>query len=119
MPFFQTFSPESAQPGTFRAASSERRCSTGQPASTRAPRVMSPLMPEKQSKYASFMEKPPNGGTSSRNCHSVGFKLILSAQACTVKRPLCVALFDPRRGHLLYWRDSNHVLAHLEDMCIR
>src|SRR5579859_2568535 len=29
------------------------------------------------------------------------------------------SLFDPRRGHLLYWRDSNQVLDHLEDACIR
>src|SRR5271154_1194254 len=55
IPFFQTFSAESVQPGTSSDCSSERRYSTGQPASTRAPRVMSPLIPLKQSKYASFI----------------------------------------------------------------
>src|SRR5919109_1444422 len=29
------------------------------------------------------------------------------------------ALFDPCCGHLLYWRDSNQVRAHLEDACIK
>src|SRR6266478_7468435 len=55
MPFFQTFSADSSHPGTDKPRNSCRSCATSQPASRSAPRVMSPLMPEKQSKYASFM----------------------------------------------------------------
>src|SRR6202048_1172934 len=55
MPFFHTFSADSSHPGTCKPRSSARKCSRSQPASSSAPRVMSPLMPEKQSKYASFM----------------------------------------------------------------
>src|SRR6266404_8173269 len=56
IPFFQAFSDEMIQPGTCRPCRPERRSSSEQPASTRAPSVMSPLMPEKQSKYANFIE---------------------------------------------------------------
>ncbi len=55
MPLFQTFSADSSHPGTCRPRNSARSCARSQPASRSAPRVMSPLMPEKQSKYASFM----------------------------------------------------------------
>src|SRR5579864_7224690 len=55
MPFFQTFSADSSHPGTCRPRKLARSCARSQPASMSAPRVMSPLMPEKQSKYASFM----------------------------------------------------------------
>src|ERR1700719_2170409 len=55
MPSFQTFSVVNVQPGTCRDFNSSRSKSAGQPASISAPRVMSPLIPEKQSKYASFM----------------------------------------------------------------
>src|SRR5712692_7352350 len=55
MPFFQTFSADSSHPGTCNPSNSARSCSMSQPASRSAPSVMSPLMPEKQSKYASFM----------------------------------------------------------------
>src|ERR1700756_4793821 len=62
MPFFQTFSADSSHPGTRSPPNSLRRCSISQPASSSAPRVMSPLMPEKQSKYASFMGVRHNRG---------------------------------------------------------
>src|SRR5258708_37286077 len=55
MPFFQTFSADSSHPGTCNPSHSARSCSMSKRASRSAPRVMSPLMPEKQSKYASFM----------------------------------------------------------------
>src|ERR1700736_728026 len=55
MPFFHTFSADSSHPGTCKPRNSPRKYSILQPASSSAPRVMSPLMPEKQSKYASFM----------------------------------------------------------------
>src|SRR6266849_9428501 len=55
MPFFQTFSADSSHPGTCNPSNSARSCSMSMPASSSAPSVMSPLMPEKQSKYASFM----------------------------------------------------------------
>src|SRR5580698_164659 len=49
-PFFHTFSAVSSHPGTLRLSNSARNCSMGTPASSRAPRVISPLMPLKQSK---------------------------------------------------------------------
>jgi hypothetical protein len=54
-PFFQTFSLVNVQPGTCRDFNSARSKSAEHPASMSAPSVMSPLIPEKQSKYASFM----------------------------------------------------------------
>src|SRR5258708_1329454 len=62
MPFFHTFSAANSHPGTCRPRNSSRRRSRSQPASSNAPRVMSPLMPEKQSKYASFMGVRHNRG---------------------------------------------------------
>src|SRR5215813_14211562 len=56
MPFFQTFSDEISHPGISRLRNCSRRRSRETPASTNAPRAMSPLIPLKQSKYASFME---------------------------------------------------------------
>src|SRR5215472_8816717 len=43
-------------------------------------------------------KKPPTGGTSSRNCRSVGFQLILSAAKLSVKLPSRRSLNEPNLG---------------------
>src|SRR5258706_7086411 len=91
MPFFQTFSADRSHPKTCNPRRSARSWASSQPASSNAPRVMSPLMPEKQSKYASFMgvrhnRSKPRGGYAwpARNV-SDGSISILSAALRGVK----------------------------------
>src|ERR1700683_1025507 len=88
MPFFQTFSAESSQPGSSRVFSSSRTRATSHPASISAPSVMSPLTPEKQAKYARFIGSRPLGAGMfcSEKISSPGCRLILSAQLQAVKR---------------------------------
>src|ERR1700754_3748946 len=94
MPFFQTFSALISQPGTWSDWRSARRRARSQPASRRAPSVMSPLMPEKQSKYARFMvaEHGAQGRKAGENVCD-GCRLILSAAVGGVK----------------FWRDEGSI----------
>jgi hypothetical protein len=63
MPERSTVSVSRAQPSTGRRLSMVRTSSTSAPASIRAPRAMSPAMPEKQWNQATVAPAPPPAGT--------------------------------------------------------
>src|SRR5712675_1614559 len=96
MPFFHTFSAHSSHPGTCNPCNSPRSSSISQPASSSAPRVMSPLMPEKQSKYASFMGVRHNRGnlgaplpSPQEMCPTEHFDSIGGAVECQISPKSC------------------------------